>query len=168
MNYIDIIIVVPILWGGYIGYKKGLIIEVVSLVALGFGIWGGIHFSDSIEGLLDNKINSQYISLTAFVITFAVIVMTIYFLGKMLEKLVNMVQMKMINKLAGVVFGVGKVALIISVIVIIFNSYDKRDEFIPDDIKESSLFYSSIEKLSLNVIPPIEDSKVYGKNIYTR
>mgnify|MGYP001304794353 CR=1 FL=1 len=85
MNYIDIIIVVPVLWGGYIGYKKGLIIEVISLIALGFGIWGGIHFSDLIGDLLKEKIKSEYVSLSAFVITFAVIVMSIYFLGKMLE-----------------------------------------------------------------------------------
>ena len=81
MNYIDIVIIVPVLWGAYIGYKKGLIIEVVSLIALGFGIWGGIHFSDYIGDILVDKIDSEYVSLTAFVITFAVIVMTVFFLG---------------------------------------------------------------------------------------
>ena len=165
MNYIDIIIVVPILWGGYIGYKKGLIIEVVSLVALGFGIWGGIHFSDLIGDILEEKIESKYVSLTAFVITFAVIVMTIYFIGKMLEKLVNFVQMKLLNKLAGVFFGIGKVALIISVLVMIVNSYDKNNEFIPEETKESSLLFHSVEQFSLKMIPTIMESKVYGKNI---
>ena len=168
MNYIDIIIVVPILWGGYIGYKKGLIIEVVSLVALGFGIWGGIHFSDLIGDLLEEKINSKYVALTAFVITFAVIVMTIYFLGKMLEKLVNFVQMKFLNKLAGVIFGIGKVALIISVLVMIVNSYDKNNKFIPEETKESSLLFHSVEQFSLKMIPTIQESKVYGKNISSR
>ncbi len=165
MNYIDIIIVVPIIWGGYIGYKKGLIIEVVSLVALGFGIWGGIHFSDLIGDLLQEKIQSKYVSLTAFVITFAVIVMTIYFLGKMLEKLVNLVQMKFLNKLAGVFFGIGKVALVISVLVMIINSYDKNNNMIPKQTKDSSLLYHSVEQISLNIIPPIEQSKVYSENI---
>jgi len=165
MNYIDIIIVVPIIWGGYIGYKKGLIIEVVSLVALGFGIWGGIHFSDLIGDLLQEKIQSKYVSLTAFVITFAVIVMTIYFLGKMLEKLVNLVQMKFLNKLAGVFFGIGKVALVISVLVMIINSYDKNNNMIPKQTKDSSLLYHSVEQISLNMIPPIEQSKVYSENI---
>ena len=108
MNYIDIVIIVPVLWGAYIGYKKGLIIEVVSLIALGFGIWGGIHFSDYIGDILVDKIDSEYVSLTAFVITFAVIVMTVFFLGKMLEKLVNLVQLKLLNKLAGIIFGAGK------------------------------------------------------------
>ncbi len=165
MNYIDIIIVVPIIWGGYIGYKKGLIIEVVSLVALGFGIWGGIHFSDLIGDLLQEKIQSKYVSLTAFVITFAVIVMTIYFLGKMLEKLVNLVQMKFLNKLAGVFFGIGKVALVISVLVMIINSYDKNNNMLPKQTKDSSLLYHSVEQISLNMIPPIEQSKVYSENI---
>ena len=165
MNFIDIVIIVPVLWGGYIGYKKGLIIEVISLVALGFGIWGGIHFSDLIGDLLREKINSEYVSLTAFVITFAVIVMTIYFIGKMLEKLVNLVQMKLLNKLAGIVFGVGKVALIISVLVLIINSYDKNNKFIPQKAKDESLLLQPLEQFSLKMIPAIQESKVYSKNI---
>ena len=165
MNYIDIIIVVPVLWGGYIGYKKGLIIEVISLIALGFGIWGGIHFSDLIGDLLKEKIKSEYVSLSAFVITFAVIVMSIYFLGKMLEKLVNLVQMKLLNKLAGIVFGIGKVALIISVLVLILNSYDKNNELVPKEVKESSLLFHPLEQFSLQMIPAIQESKVYSENI---
>lgn len=165
MNYIDIVIIVPVLWGAYIGYKKGLIIEVVSLIALGFGIWGGIHFSDYIGDILVDKIDSEYVSLTAFVITFAVIVMTVFFLGKMLEKLVNLVQLKLLNKLAGIIFGAGKVAMIISVLLLIVSSYDKNNEFIPQQTKESSLLFHPLEQFSLNIIPAIQESKVYSENI---
>ena len=165
MTYIDIVIIVPVLWGAYIGYKKGLIIEVVSLIALGFGIWGGIHFSDYIGDILVDKIDSEYVSLTAFVITFAVIVMTVFFLGKMLEKLVNLVQLKLLNKLAGIIFGAGKVSMIISVLLLIVSSYDKNNEFIPQQAKESSLLFHPLEQFSLNIIPAIQESKVYSENI---
>ena len=108
MNYIDIILIVPILWGGFVGFKKGLIIEVISLLALGFGIWGGIHLSDHIGALLKDNIDSEYLSIVAFALTFIIIVIAIYVIGKMLEKLINLVQLKLINKIAGVIFGVTK------------------------------------------------------------
>ena len=69
MNYIDIFLLVPLLWGAFKGFKKGLIIEVVSLIALGLGIWGGVHFSDFSTTFLADKLsiprlcnNSSYLS----------------------------------------------------------------------------------------------------------
>ena len=44
VNYLDIIFIVPLIWAGFRGFKKGLIIEVSTLIAFGLGIWGGIHF----------------------------------------------------------------------------------------------------------------------------
>ncbi len=46
MNYIDLIIAIPLVWGVFVGFKNGLIIEVASLAALLLGIFGAIHFSD--------------------------------------------------------------------------------------------------------------------------
>ena len=45
MNYLDIIIIIPLIWGAYKGFRKGFIIEIASLIALILGIWGGINFS---------------------------------------------------------------------------------------------------------------------------
>ena len=91
--------------------------------------------------------------------------MTVFFLGKMLEKLVNLVQLKLLNKLAGIIFGAGKVAMIISVLLLIVSSYDKNNEFIPQQTKESSLLFHPLEQFSLNIIPAIQESKVYSENI---
>ena len=108
MNYIDIFLIVPLIWGAFKGYKKGLIIEVVSLAALGLGIWGGIYFSDYAVNLIVDKVDDKYITITAFMLTFLVIVLVVYFLGKLLEKIIDIVQLKFINKLAGACFGLLK------------------------------------------------------------
>jgi len=45
MSNIDIILIVPVVWGLYQGFKKGLVIQVTSFIALGLGIYGAINFS---------------------------------------------------------------------------------------------------------------------------
>jgi len=57
MNYFDIIIIAPLLWGAYKGFKKGFIIEIASLIALFFGIYGGIKFSSISANYLGNLFN---------------------------------------------------------------------------------------------------------------
>ena len=46
MNYLDIIIAIILFLFGFKGFRKGLVIEVVTLLAFGVGIYGAMHFSD--------------------------------------------------------------------------------------------------------------------------
>ncbi len=164
MNYIDIFLIVPLIWGAFKGYKKGLIIEVVSLAALGLGIWGGIYFSDYAVNLIVEKVDDKYIPITAFMLTFLVIVLVVYFLGKLLEKIIDIVQLKFINKLAGACFGLLKFGLIISVLLFITDRYNQRFNFLPENFSESSLIYKPLVDLPNVLIPAIKSSKLYEPN----
>ena len=46
MNFIDVLILIPVIYAAWKGFKHGLIIEVFTLLALVVGIYAGIHFSD--------------------------------------------------------------------------------------------------------------------------
>ena len=49
MNYLDIIIAVPLLYGMIKGFSNGLIKEVTSLLALFIGVYVAINFSEFLE-----------------------------------------------------------------------------------------------------------------------
>jgi len=161
VNYLDIIFIVPLLWAAYRGFNKGLIIEVSTLIAFGLGIWGGIHFSDFVADLLMDKVDSEYIPIVSFAVTFILIVAGIFVLGKTIEKAVNLVQLKLVNKIGGAVFGIVKIALFISVILVIINSYDQKVNIVPKELKESSLLYQPLTEISLQVIPALENSNLF-------
>jgi membrane protein required for colicin V production len=162
VNYLDIIFIVPLIWAGFRGFKKGLIIEVSAFIAFGLGIWGGIHFSDFIAELLSDGIESKYVPLVSFSITFILIVATVFVLGKMLEKAVNLVQLKLVNKATGAVFGVAKIVLVISVLLVIVNSFDQKANIVPKDLRENSLLYQPLSDVSLKVIPALENSGLFS------
>ena len=164
MNYIDIFLIVPLLWGAFKGFKKGLIIEVVSLAALGLGIWGGVYFSDYAVNLIIEKVDDKYIPITAFMLTFLAIVLVVYFLGRLLEKIIDIVQLKFINKLAGAFFGLLKFGLIISILLFITDRYNQRFNFLPEDFSENSLIYEPLVELPNVLIPAIKNSKLYETN----
>ncbi len=164
VNYFDIIILIPLLWAGYRGFTKGVIIEVVSILAFVLGIWGAIHFSDYIAGFVRDNINSEYEPVISFSILFVGIVVLVFVVGKLLEKLINLAQLKLANKVAGAIFGVGKVVLILSFLVIIVNQYDAKFKFIPKEVKEGSLLYAPLIDLSKKVVPAVGDSDTFKEN----
>jgi membrane protein required for colicin V production len=162
VNYLDIIFIVPLIWAGFRGFKKGFIIEVSTLIAFGLGVWGGIHFSNFVAELLSDSIESKYVPLASFAITFILIVATVFVFGKMLEKAVNLVQLKLVNKVTGALFGVAKIVLVISVLLVIINSFDQKSNIVPKDLKENSLLYKPLSDVSLKVIPALKNSGLFS------
>ena len=161
MSTIDIVILVPFIWAAYRGFKKGLIIEVSSLIALGLGVWGAIHFSDYISEIINGKVEDKYVPLASFTITFILIVAGVFVLGKVLEKFINLIQLKLVNKVAGAGFGAIKIVLIISVILVIINSYDEQLNLIPKEVKEESVLYYPLSNLAKTVIPALKENKMF-------
>lgn len=161
MSTIDIVILVPLIWAAYRGFKKGLIIEVSSLIALGLGVWGGIHFSDYIAEIITGKVEDKYVPLASFTFTFILIVAGVFVLGKVLEKFINLIQLKFVNKAAGAGFGAVKILLIISVILVIVNSYDDDLHLIPEEVKQESMLYYPLSDLAKTVVPALKDNKMF-------
>jgi len=153
MNYLDLILAVPLIWAIYKGFTKGFIIEVASLIAIVLGIYGAIHFSYYIADLL--KLKSAYASIINFAITFLIIVIAIYLLAKMLEKSMNLLALGLFNKLAGAFFGMLKVAFILSVLLIIINKIDTKVTIIPQKTRQASLLYSPISSIAPFIIPKL-------------
>jgi membrane protein required for colicin V production len=144
MNYIDIILVVPIIWFAYQGFKRGLIIELASLLALILGIYAAISFSHYAAYFLTNSLGmeTEYLPIISFILTFIVVVVLVYLVGKILEKLINMVALGFLNKLAGSLFGILKAAVLMSIVILIINHFN--DTFISQEKKEGSYLYAPV------------------------
>lgn len=162
MNYIDIILCVPLLWGLYKGFSKGLIIEAASLVALGLAVWGGIKFSDFLTEYIHIHFDweTKYLPLISFAILFLGILILVYAIAKLLERLVKAVSLGFVNKLAGGIFGMLKFGLILSVIIFVLNAIEKNIQLIPSKIKQTSLLYEPVGKIAPLIIPGLKRSKV--------
>lgn len=166
MNFIDILILVPLGYAAWRGFKKGLIIEVFTLLALLVGIYAGIHFSDWTAARIAEyfDIEPNYLPVVAFTVTFLAIGAMVFFAGKMLEQMVKAVNLSPVNKILGVFFGMLKMIYTLSVILILVETYDERGDFLPEDIKNNSLLYRPVKLTASATIPAIEESTIWVKN----
>ena len=161
MNYIDIILCVPLLWGFYKGFSKGLIIEITSIIALGLSIWGGVKFSGFLIGFMCNSLkwDSKYLPVISFAIIFLGILILCYAIAKLTEKFVNKLSLGFVNKLLGGIFGMLKFGLILSVLIFILNAIEKNVQLITPEIKQKSLLYEPVGKIAPIIIPVLRENK---------
>jgi membrane protein required for colicin V production len=165
VSYIDIILIVPILWAAFKGFKKGFIIGVFSLLALFAGIYAGLHFSNYMSDALSSNFNisSEYLPLTSFILTFLIVLIGVYYLGKALEKVVKMASLEFLNKLAGSFFGLLKGVLIMSLLVLCFHSINTRVEVVDKEQLDKSILYNPLRVFTLAVLPVIYDSEWFDE-----
>jgi len=159
MNYLDIVLAVPLLWGLYKGISKGIVKELASLIALIAGIYGAVHFADSIHPYLKEhfSINTSFVPIISFGITFVAIVLGIKIIGFVIDKIVKAVALGVISRLLGGVFGIMKTAFIISGLLLIVNTFDYYLNLIPIEQKKQSILYQPISNMIPSIMPNVKD-----------
>ena len=157
MVIIDIILGALLLFGLVRGLMKGLFVEVASVVALIAGVYGAIHFSNFATDFLEPRVewDEKYVNIVAFAITFVIIVVAIAFAGKALTKLADFAALGFLNKLLGGAFGVLKIGLILSVILIIFDNMNRKLPFADQEDLEASVLYEPVKSLAPMLFPSI-------------
>lgn len=158
MNYIDIILGILLLLAAIRGFSKGLVAEVASLAALILGIWGAIRFSHLTADQLVNLFNfqSKYMGLISFFVTFILIVIAVQIIGNVVDKLVANLSLGFLNRLAGILFGVLKTALILSVVLIVFDEVDENVGILPSEKKAESQIYEPLKNLVPTIFPVLD------------
>lgn len=158
MNILDIIFIIPLLWLMYRGFRKGLIIELATLAALILGIYLSIRFSGVVAGFLIGKfgMNTSYVSIIAFIITFVGVVIIVNLIGRILEKFIDLIALGFINKFLGAVFGLAKAVILLSVIIFIINMFDKNQKIFSEERREGSFLYKPIALVVPAILPMID------------
>ncbi|HOI48800.1 MAG TPA: CvpA family protein [Prolixibacteraceae bacterium] len=155
MNYIDIILGILLILAAISGYRKGFVEELAGLIALILGIWGAIQLSGVTGQFLADTFNiqSKYLFLIAFFVTFIVIVVLVSIVGAIADKLIKAVMLGFVNNLAGLLLGTIKSALILSVILVVFDKIDEDVHLISKEKKIHSRLYEPVRKFAPSVFP---------------
>ena len=166
MNYLDIIIAIILFLFGFKGYRKGLIIEVVTLLAFAVGIYGAMHFSEFTGKHLQDfvEINPKYLDTIAFVLTFILLVVIVNLIGRAVTNLIKAMNLSFFNKLGGFVFGVAKGVLLCSLLLLVLNNFQLIGMLKPE-MREKSKLYPYIEETVPYVYRGFDLVKDYAKEV---
>lgn len=168
MNWIDLIIIVLLILAFFKGFTDGFVREVASLLALILGIWGAIRFSaftaDKLYDWFD--MTGQYVGIASFLVTFIVIVIVIHFIGTLADKMIDAVSLGFLNRILGMVFGVLKSVIILSVFFTILNAIDMKRPFLPKEKINESRFYMPISDIAPAIFPILGEGNV--RNAFDR
>ena len=158
MNYIDLIISIPLVWGAYKGFRKGLIVEIASLIALIAGVYGAIEFSIFISDFLSQYVewSPRIMHIVSFCLTFLGIVVLVNLIAKGIQKVAKLAALGTLDRVLGVVFGTLKYLVIVAILFYLVDTFNSRYKFIDKKTTDESLFYTPVISIVPGIYPSVE------------
>ena len=159
MIYIDLIVIVVLLYAFLKGFSNGLVNELASFLGLLIGAIISYSFSDDLSKIIDDyvEIDGQILNILSFVLLFILTSFLFTIAGKYMTKLIKYISLGTINRLLGGIFSSLKFLIIIVSISMVINYFSELldIEIIPSDQKNKSTVYPiliSIGDLLLEVL----------------
>ncbi|MBO3698942.1 CvpA family protein [Roseivirga sp. E12] len=154
MKTLDIILIIPLVFGAVMGYKKGLLLELFGILAFILAIIGGFklmelgmsYLSDYLEGV------DHLLPFISFLVIFIAIILLVNMLGKLLKKMVDMTLLGGVDKFAGAIVGIVKWAIGLSIVLWLTNNFGIE---LPGQ-NEELVLYPFLSELGPNLITSLD------------
>ena len=145
MNYVDIFLLVILILGAVRGYAKGLIIELFSLIAFFFGLFGAIKFSGPVTATFFGDSDFYALGLVGvFILLFIALSVLINMVAKLLKKGVDLIFLGWLDNLLGAVLGILKWGFLVSMLVLMLKA---GGMLLPEKDLDKSRIYPYIEHI---------------------
>jgi membrane protein required for colicin V production len=149
MNPFDILILVILGYSLIRGLFRGLVKEVSSVIGVFGGFYAAYTYYQILAGLLSRLIQDiSYLNILSFLIIFCGVLIVVSMLGIIIKYLMNIAFLGLIDRIGGVVFGLAKGILIVSVLFISLTAFlPKGSAFIKNSVLAPHVSWTS-EKMA--------------------
>ncbi len=149
IGFLDIFILLVLLWAIYKGYKRGPVIHAVSLliIVVGIALFGIVaeNISDYIRDRATVSLN--YLHLYLFAIFFIITVWLSHFVMNKIEKS-GSYKKGFLNVFLGILASVVKYLYILSIVLCFFSQFDKSYDLVGSQEKKRTQFYESVKSIA--------------------
>lgn len=157
INFLDIIILVVLLFFAFNGFRRGFIDQTSTILGLLAALFVAVrqyqYFEQFLEPYLD--LSASLLQFISFAVIFIVVNIVIHVLGITLKKIVDAIFLQPLDKAAGFLLGLFKAGIIVYLLILIMAQipYQKINDVLNNSflaqriIEASPLIQSKIEEI---------------------
>jgi len=160
MGTLDIILLVCFIPALVQGIRKGFLQQITGIVSIFLGAFIAFKFSSTVSAWLlplFENINPKLLEVISFAIIVVIVVLVLLLLCNLLVKLLRDITLEWINRLLGLLFSVFKAALILGLVITVFEGINNVFTIVDKTVLDDSVMYTAIKAFSNAVFPFIKD-----------
>jgi membrane protein required for colicin V production len=164
LNILDIIIIAIIALSGIIGFFRGFVREIMSLIGWVVSAWLAWHYAGMLAPSFESLLGSPDVrKAAAFVCIFLVALVLFALLSYLISKVMSKSALKGTDRTLGLLFGVLRGAVIIAVLALLVNSTQfATDSWWTESVLKEFFLLFAYHGLSLL---PAEVSEFFGQKV---
>lgn len=156
MNWLDWILLVLLAGAAVRGFFRGFVVELASLLALVLGIWAASHYNARVAAWLGLDPRQEVVS---FLVTFIGVLVLVHLLARVVTKAMDLAQLGLPNKVAGLLFGALRAAFVLSVALNILMARAEVSGIVSRGALEGSVLYAPLRAFAPMVVPALGDTR---------
>jgi len=141
--WLDILILLPLVYGLIRGLMRGMIAELNAVLALVVGVVGARLWGPQLALWMQNTYHWQLhlCNTLSYISIFLVVAIVLNLIGAALQKLLKAIKLGWVNRLLGAVCGTLKWSIIVLVLIFIVGQVDSQFHLMPKELTQQSIVY---------------------------
>lgn len=154
MNIFDIIVYIALAWAVFNGWRRGFLLQMVSLVAVVAGLLLAAKYGAEVGAMLG--IANSTSAIAGFVVIFVLALIAITIAGHLLRAVLRFTGLGVMDVLFGILFSVAKVGLVVGVMFSWLAAINKDYGWVQTQTIEQSRWFTPIVQIVDKVSPYVE------------
>lgn len=161
MITIDIVITIFLAIFFILGFRKGIISEIFTFLGFFIAIIGAMSLTHYLIQKLHIAPGTGIVPYVAYFIVFIAIFIIVSMAGRLIEKIIKVVQLNLFNRIGGGILGLFKVIFLVSLIFWLSSQV----KFIPSTKLEQSVYYKPFRQIAPKTIAFTTNHLYIAKNL---
>ena len=155
MNTLDIVILVLFIPGIIRGMSKGFIEQAISLVGIILSVYLAFRFSGAACNWLKNYItvSETVLNVLGFAVVLVGVLLIVLFVAKLVTAAAEKASLGWLNKVLGLVFSLAVSALLIGLLIILFDTVNLKFGLVKSPVLQESLLYGALKDFGYFAFP---------------
>lgn len=155
MAILDIILLLCFVPAIVSGISKGFVKQVVDLAAILIAAWAAFHFSTVMGEWLSQYITLEksILNVISFILIIIVTAVVLNLVGALVTKALKAVSLGFVNRLLGLVFAILKVAVILGLVILLFETLNSTLHIVKPEATADAVVYNALKDAAEMIFP---------------
>lgn len=162
INFFDIITLLIALWAVVAGWRRGVILQLCSLIGIVLSIYLSSRYATTVGEFLG--MNDDWKAPGGFIVVAILTLIAVALVGRLLRKVVEVVGLGVVDILLGIAISLLKWLLLLSAVYSVFATLNRSTNMVDDDILKNSKSFYPVTRIA-DYIMPFVDRAFEGEDL---
>lgn len=154
MNVLDIILIIPLVWAIWSGFRNGIVVQLGGIAGLLMGVWLAFRYGGVVGRFLG--LNPSAENIVGFIVIVILTVIVVAIIGRLLSGLFRFAGLAILDRFGGAILALFKMALILGLLLYGFVWINRTQEWVQQEKLEKSFLYKPLTSAANWVFPYID------------